>query len=144
MYTDNQDVVGNLRMHKMQTTILNHYITHKGKTVSVGQPRKYTFFYKKLNLSITSNKKYMPYSNEPLLHLFSDDDFGHYSTISCLTQDEDITLIHDYILGDHIRYTEPQPRQLIVETTGCCIPFRIFRISPSYKRIHVMDNFHLE
>ena len=87
----------------------------------------------------------MPYSSEPLLHLFPDDVYGHYSTIVCLTRDENIKLIHDYILGDRIRYTEPQPQphQPTVETTSCCIPFRIFRITPSYEPIRV-DNLHLE
>lgn len=117
-------------------------ITHKGKRDHAGldtNPRTYTYYFKKANISITCNKHFSMYSLEPLQYLFPD--HKYHRSISCLTSGIcNIELLQDYLLGDGVRYTEP--RAQVAPQRQPWSFMNIFRSRPSYERIHV--DLHLE
>ena len=113
-------------------------ITHKGKRDNAGldtNPRTYTYYYKKANISITCNKRFSMYSLEPLQYLFPD--HKYHESISCLTSGICNTeLLQDYLLGDRVRYTEPRAQVAAPQRQPWAF-LNIFRRSSTYAPIRV-------
>lgn len=128
-------------------------ITHAGKSVPLGIAQKYTYFYKKANISITCNKHYEVYSTEPLNQLFPESmrRWGIMHMFIPLPSDvaehERAKLRNDYVLGDRVRYTEPRQTPTTA-TSAAAVPrpswrwFLLGRTQPTYERIQV--GLHLD
>lgn len=113
-------------------------VTFKGKRDSTGldtNPRTYTYYFKKANISITCNKRFSMYSIEPLQNLFPD--HKYHESISCLTSHITNTeLLQDYLLGDRVRYTEPRVQVTAPQRKPWTF-LNIFRRSTTYAPIRV-------